>query len=168
MEWDSWLWIRDMNACADRSGVKLRRAVVSSWQESKGWGTVWWEVSPVWSHRPTTELRTTALRYKYIAVELFTVTTVVNISGYLYAIFTVRKRSCGKVMFLHLSVILSGGGCLPQCMLGYTHPVSRHPPWSRHPPSVKQTPPRSRHYPPEQTATAVDGTHPTGMHSCSL
>ena len=33
------------------------------------------------------------------------------------------------------------GGCLPQCMLGYTHP-------------------------PLQTATAADGTHPTGMHSC--
>ena len=34
-------------------------------------------------------------------------------------------------LFLHLSVILStgvGGGCLPQCMLGYTHPP---PPPSR-------------------------------------
>ena len=31
------------------------------------------------------------------------------------------QRSCGKVMFLHLSVILfmEGRGCLPQCMLGY-------------------------------------------------
>ena len=29
----------------------------------------------------------------------------------------------GKVMFLHLSVILfTGRGCLPRCMLGYTHP----------------------------------------------
>ena len=30
------------------------------------------------------------------------------------------KRSCGKVIFLHLSVILihREGGCLPQCMLG--------------------------------------------------
>ena len=51
-----------------------------------------------------------------------------------------------KVMFLHLSVILfTGGGCLPQCMLGYTSqweqttpweytspPRSRHPHWSRH------------------------------------
>ena len=32
------------------------------------------------------------------------------------------QRSCGKVMFLHLSVILFTGGCLPQCMLRYTHP----------------------------------------------
>ena len=66
-------------------------------------------------------------------------------------------RSCGKVMFLRLSVSHSvHGGVYPsmhwgrhplgrhspaQCMLGYTHPV---------PPA----------------ATAADGTHPTGMHSC--
>ena len=30
------------------------------------------------------------------------------------------QRSCGKVMFLHLSVILFTEGCLTQCMLGYT------------------------------------------------
>ena len=48
--------------------------------------------------------------------------------------FTVRKRSCGKVMFLHLSLILFTGGEV------YT-------PW---------------------VATAADGTHPTGMHSCSF
>ena len=38
-------------------------------------------------------------------------------------LITVRKRSCGKVMFVHLSVILSTGG------------VCRHP-------SRRQTPPR--------------------------
>ena len=45
-----------------------------------------------------------------------------------------------------------GGGCLPQCMLGYHTPQSRHtPPWTRHPtaqtihPSWDQTPLRSRH-----------------------
>ena len=43
-----------------------------------------------------------------------------------------------------------GGGCLPQCLLGYTpFPLGRHPP------------------PPLQTATAADGAHPTGMHTCS-
>ena len=49
---------------------------------------------------------------------------------------------CGKVMFLHLSVILfiGGGGVL-------------------------QTPPRWTP-PPQDTATAADGTHPTWMHSC--
>ena len=65
-------------------------------------------------------------------------------------------------MFLHPSVSHSvhRGECLPQCMLGYT--PRQTPP--------RQTPPRadiplSRH-PPQQTATAADGMHPTGMHSC--
>ena len=52
-------------------------------------------------------------------------------------------------MFLHLSVILStrGRGCLADTPSG-------------------QTPPPSRADTPRQTATAADGTHPTGMHSC--
>ena len=41
------------------------------------------------------------------------------------------------------------GGCLPQCMLGYT-------PWADTLPG--QTPPAVK---------AADGTYPTGMHSCS-
>ena len=57
-----------------------------------------------------------------------------------------------------------GGGCLPQCMLGYTPPPGSRPPWTRqtpllppgadtHPqgadtPQTRQTPPRSRHPPP--------------------
>ena len=61
------------------------------------------------------------------------------------------------------------------------HPLEQTPPWSRHPPS-RQPPlgadtPQSRHlpgadtpqeqtHPPRDTATAADGTHPTGMHSC--
>ena len=37
-----------------------------------------------------------------------------------------------------------------------------HPPWDQvHPPGTTYTPPRD-------TATAADGTHPTGMHSCYL
>ena len=55
---------------------------------------------------------------------------------------TVRTRSCGKVVFLHLSFCSQGG--VPQHALG------------RHPPADLPPPP----------ATAVDGTHPTGMHSC--
>ena len=58
------------------------------------------------------------------------------------------QRSWAKVMFLQASVILSTGGCLPQCMLGYT------PPWSRHPSS------RSRH-PPGADPPGAD-THPPG------
>ena len=73
-----------------------------------------------------------------------------------------------KVMFSHLSVCQWGG--LPKCMLGYL-PVSRHPPQEQTPPWEQTTPgadtsPGSRQ-PPQQTATAADGTHPTGMHSCS-
>ena len=62
-------------------------------------------------------------------------------------------RSCGKVMFLHLSVILftEWGRCLPQCMLGYTHSPRKHTPRStpqKHTPleahpSPLETPPRS-------------------------
>ena len=56
------------------------------------------------------------------------------------------QRSWAKVMFLQASVILLTGGCLPQCMLRYTPPRSRHPPWEQIPP-WEQTPPRSRHTP---------------------
>ena len=48
-----------------------------------------------------------------------------------------QNEVSGKVMFLHLSVILFLGGGV-------------HPP---------------RQTPPPETATAADGTHPTGMHS---
>ena len=93
-------------------------------------------------------------------------------------------------MFLPASVILLTGGCLPQCMLGYT-PWSRHPPeqtppgvdtpQSRHPPRAdtlqEQTPlgadppqeqtcppSRSRHAPPEQTPPPRS-RHPPGKHA---
>ena len=96
-----------------------------------------------------------------------------------FTFITVRNE-VAKVMFLQASVCPQGGrwGCLPQCMLGYhTHP----PPRSRHPPEQmppqEQTPPREdtppravtppeADTPPRDTATAADGTHPTGMHSC--
>ena len=81
------------------------------------------------------------------------------------------QRSWGKVIFSQACVILfTGGGGLPQCMLGYhppdqpprscTHPLgaqtsprSRHP-GSIHPPGADTPPeqtPSSRHLPPEQT-----------------
>ena len=73
-------------------------------------------------------------------------------------IVTVRKRNCGKVTFLHLSV---------------SHSVHRGVSASVHagiqPPPGEDTPlgttPLGRHT-PLQTATAADDTHPTGMHSC--
>ena len=73
----------------------------------------------------------------------------------MYGVYYRPQRSCGKVMFLHLSVILFTGGCLPQCMLGNT-PLRADTP--------RQTPPWQTPHPP--TVTAADGTHPTGMFSC--
>ena len=78
-------------------------------------------------------------------------------------------------MLLHLSVILFTGGCLPQCMLGYTPLQADTPradtPWADTPwtDTPRQTPPwQTPHPPSQQTATAADGTHPTRMHSCLL
>ena len=69
---------------------------------------------------------------------------------------TIRKQSCRKVMFLHLSVSHSvhGGGYLPQCILGYTPLPSAC--WDTQCP----------------VHAGIDmssaGTHPTGMHSYYL
>ena len=87
-------------------------------------------------------------------------------------VHTTQGQSCGKVMFLHLSVSHSvhrGGRCLGR------HP----PPQADTPPPQADTPPGrhlsvilftgeclARHPPP--TATAADGTYPSGMHSCFL
>ena len=88
-------------------------------------------------------------------------------------IVTVRKRSCGKVMFLHLSVSHSvhrtGSGVSVSVHAGIPPPtptppgqLGRHPPWQTPP---GQTPLCSVHAGIDM-ATAADGTHPTGMHSC--
>ena len=62
------------------------------------------------------------------------------------------QRSWGKVMFLHVSVVLfTVRGGLPQGMLGY------HPP-------IADTPPRAVHV--GRCEQQAGGTHPTGMHSC--
>ena len=61
-----------------------------------------------------------------------------------------------KVMFLHLSVILFTGGCLPQCMLGYTPlpPRTR----GRHPLEQRETTPRTRgRHPLDQRQTPPIG-----------
>ena len=54
-------------------------------------------------------------------------------------VITVRNSSCEKVMFSQASVILFTGG---------------------------STPPSFADSLPPESATAADGTHPTGMHSC--
>ena len=60
------------------------------------------------------------------------------------------QQSCGKVMFLHLSVILFTGEGLP-------HPPGRHPPWADTPTPSGQTPPPplGRHPPQADTPRAV-------------
>ena len=80
------------------------------------------------------------------------------------------QRSWAKVIFSQACVknsVHRGGGCLPQCMLGYT-PPSRPPkdqtPQRRHPP--EQTPqgrhtPGTRH-PPSGADTTPPGTRPPG------
>ena len=110
----------------------------------------------------------------------------------LILLITARKRSCGKVMFLQVSVILftGGRGCIPVCLAGgipaclaglqgcvsqHAFQVSRPTPkgslrgLAR---GVSRPTPRravSKHalrQTPQLMATAADGTHPTGMHSC--
>ena len=57
--------------------------------------------------------------------------------------------------------VVSTSGSLEGCLPLGPHPLGRHPP--------RQTPLQGR-YPlgihPHETATAADGTHPTGMQSC--
>ena len=80
-----------------------------------------------------------------------------------------RPQRSAKVMFLQVCVCPRGG--LPQCMLGYHSPIPGTPPGAGAPPQ-EQAPPRnrppSRPGTPQQTATAADGMHSTGMHSCLL
>ena len=82
-------------------------------------------------------------RYEQYTIGLIPMKTPCPMLQYIYYR---PQQSCAKVMFLHLSVILFTGGCLPQCMLRYTPPLGR-PPWpdtppGRHPPG---RPPLDRH-----------------------
>ena len=88
------------------------------------------------------------------------------------------QRSWGKVMFLHLSVILFTGGifCLSACW--DIDPSRSRPPGAdtllpgADLPTGADTPhPRSRHPPPGAVHAGrygqqEGGTHPTGMHTC--
>ena len=73
------------------------------------------------------------------------------------SIFTVRNE-VAKVMFLQLSVCPQWGSASVQVGIPIPPPGPGTPLRTRHPS-------RTRH-PPQETATAADGTHPTGMHSC--
>ena len=78
-----------------------------------------------------------------------------------------------------------GGGCLPLGLEGCTPPretplqtdtLGQTPPHADTPldrhPTLADTPwadtPRQTPAPPPETATAADGMHPTGMHSCEI
>ena len=63
------------------------------------------------------------------------------------SLITIRHSSCGKVMFSQA------------CVRNYVY-RGWCPPPDRHPPGEIR--PKQAH----ETATAEDGTHPTGMHSC--
>ena len=66
-------------------------------------------------------------------------------------------------MFLHQSVILFTGGCLPPPRAD-THPLGRHPaPLGQTQPPWADTPPAQCMLGHRQQA---GGTHPTGMQSC--
>ena len=74
----------------------------------------------------------------------------------------------GKVIFLHLFVILFTGGGLPQCMLAYHTPTGT----MHHHPPRDHAPPRTMHPSGAEHAgrygQRAAGTHPTGMQSCFL
>ena len=89
----------------------------------------------------------------------------------LYSFITTRKRSLQRLCFYSCLSFCPQGGCLadtPPIDPGQTPPRQIHPPGQTlqaHPPG--QTPPLADPPPVQQMATAVDGTHPTSMHSCS-
>ena len=64
------------------------------------------------------------------------------------------QRSCDKVMFSVKNSVHRG--------VSARHPQADTP-LGRHPRPPRQTPQADT---PQQTATAADGPHPTGMHSC--
>ena len=82
-----------------------------------------------------------------------TVTKSLSVALIPHTLITARKRSCGKVLFLHLSVShsvhLGGKVYAPS-------PPGRHPLGSDILPRV-DTP---------EMATEAGGTHSTGLHSC--
>ena len=84
------------------------------------------------------------------------------------------QRSCSKVMFLHVSVILFTGGVFvretPQ-----TDPPGQRPSWTVTPPDGKPSPDRDPQTETPWTETPgqrplrterTGGMHRTGMHSC--
>ena len=80
-----------------------------------------------------------------------------NPKGVTNLLLSTANEVLGKVICLHLSVILSMGGAWSGEV------CSQGDAWSRGVPG-----PRGVWWRPPQTATAAGGMHPTGMHSCSV
>ena len=103
----------------------------------------------------------------------FSVRNVYQYSDIIKIVITARKRSLGKVMFLHLSVILftGWGVCIPACN-GANTPWADTPPWADSPtgrhPRGRQTPP-DRHPTPLDRSPWADNppgqTTPLGRHT---
>ena len=82
---------------------------------------------------------------------------------------TVRKRSCGKVMFsqacVNNSVYIRGDVYTPrQTPLGQTPPAGQTPPWADTPPTRRHTPCQADSLPQADTPCQADtplGRHPT-------
>ena len=83
-----------------------------------------------------------------------------------FFIITVSNSSCGKVMFSQACVKNSvhGGGVCPIACWDIHTPTGQTPPRPGPTLCPRQTHPLGT---PPQMATAADGKHPTGMHSCS-
>ena len=77
-------------------------------------------------------------------------------------IYYCPQRSCGKVMFLHLSVILSTGGVSAPVHAGIHTPLARHPPGQTPPPPRTDTHPLGRH-PPTQCNLGYTPTLPSAF-----
>ena len=112
--------------------------------------------------RSITTMLSDSLNVSYVRTWAQMSTLNLQIFGNLCAKHFYRpQRCCGKVIFSQACVKNSvHGGCLPQCMLGDTNPPSRP---ARHPPGQTPTCPVPAGI---YMATAADGTHPIGMHSC--
>ena len=86
----------------------------------------------------------------------------------MFLVFTVLNE-VAKVMFLHVSVILSTGGVCPIAYWDtppwtrgrHPSPKSKYPRDQRQAPPPEQTPPRTVH--DGRYGQQAGGTHPTGM-----
>ena len=110
-----------------------------------------------------------------IGKQCITYVTVKSIASWLWKTRSLNdyhpQRSCGKVIFSQASVILSSGGVYSSMHWGRHPPPRQTPRWADTSPCPVHA---GIHTPftvhagihPHPAATAADGTHPTGMHSC--